>query len=322
MIFENETELKDRVEELCGRKIYGRPIITEDTTEYMSIHGGMILRLDGQDYFVKGEATEGRFGIDEQPKYWVKYTVDLKTGERKVIKLAFYEDFTSRIGPFLVRGSRSPEKESRILEIIKGHPSFMQGKTVHDKPGNLVRILDFIKGKNLYAHINELPEDHETYYHEILPGIMSKLLKAISAINALEDKGEHHGDIRTDHLIIEKETEKLVWIDYDFEISHADFDLWSLGGLLLYVIGKGDHTFHGVQKKPSQYPGLLRGATFSPGDSMIILSNRITNLKQLFPYIPENLNQFLKNFSMNTEKFYESVDEILDGLKEIFPSET
>jgi hypothetical protein len=44
-----------------------------------------VLRRAGNDYLVAGNAREGRFGIDEQPKFWVKSAIELKTGVRKCI---------------------------------------------------------------------------------------------------------------------------------------------------------------------------------------------------------------------------------------------
>jgi hypothetical protein len=37
----------------------------------MSIDGGDVMRLAGNGYLVSGNAQEGRFGIDDQPKYWM-----------------------------------------------------------------------------------------------------------------------------------------------------------------------------------------------------------------------------------------------------------
>ena len=44
----------------------------------MSIDGGDVLRLAGNDYLVLGNAREGRFGIDDQPKFWVKSAIEKK----------------------------------------------------------------------------------------------------------------------------------------------------------------------------------------------------------------------------------------------------
>lgn len=318
MIFDDERELKKRVESLTGRVIYGRPEIKEDTTHYMSIHGGMILRLDGNDYFVTGDATEGRFGIDDQPKFWVKYAVDLETGARKIIKLTFYEEFKSRIGPLLIRGKRRPEKEAQVLKTVKGDPRFMQGYTIRDSVDNLVNMIDFVQGKSLYMHIAHLGMDHEQYFHNELPGIMKKLIVSFEAINFLLERGEHHGDIRPDHIIIDSETGRYVWIDFDFEISHTDYDLWGLGELLIFVVGNGFHTHHSLIRNPEVHILNPDGFTLTEDDSFLFVRNQIANLGKLFPYIPQNLNRVLLSFSRGTSFFYEDVASLISDLKEIF----
>ncbi len=318
MIFNDERQLKERVEDLTGRKITGRPRITGDTTHYMNIHGGMVLRLDGKDYFVMGDATEGRFGLDEQPKFWVKYAVDLESGARKIIKLSFYEEFASRIGPILIRGQRRPEKEARVLDAVRGKPGFMQGYSLRDKAGNLVRMIDFVQGKSLYNYIYDILEDHETYFLNTLPDIMDKLIECFEAIDYLIQKGEHHGDIRPDHIIIEPGTGKYVWIDFDFEISHIDYDLWSLGELLIFVVGKGFHTYHSLYRNPTDYPVKLDDLTFSEDDSTLFAKSHIANLGKIFPYIPEKLNLILVNFSRGTTFLYENINSLIQDMREIF----
>lgn len=320
MIFTNENELKDRVRELTGRAMTGTPQILEDTTQYMAINGGMILRLGGNDYYVTGEANEGRFGIEEQPKFWVKYAVDLETGRRKIIKLVFYEEFTSRVGPFLIRGKRSPEKEKRVLEFVKGHPGFMQGIPFNDPAGNLVRIIDFVPGANLFRYLYNLDVNHEYYYHNILPGIMKKLIKAYEALDLLIQNGMHHGDVRADHIIIESDTNNFVWIDFDFEVSHIDFDIWSMGDVLVFAVGKGDHSFQDVFQCPDLYPVDVNKVNLCPDDGLLFFRNQIANLRKIFPYIPEKLNRIMTSFGAGTYFFYESAGALIDDIREIFPS--
>ncbi len=318
MIYENESELRDRVEQLTGRVIRGQVQIKEDTTEYMRIHGGMILRLDGNDYFVMGDATEGRFGIDDQPKFWVKYAMDLTSGERKVIKLVFYESFTSRMGSLLLKGTRSPKKEAQVLDVVRGHPNFMQGYALHDSAGNLVRMVDFVRGPNLYRYLNDLDVPHELYFNKMLPGIMTKLLDCFEAIDFLLSRGQHHGDIRPDHIIIQREFGRHVWIDFDFEISHDDFDLWSLGDVLVFVIGKGAHTYQEVIQYPELYPVRTESLVLTEHDSMMFVKNQIANLRLLFPYIPEKLNRILVSFSAGTTFFYEDTRTLIDEIRDAF----
>ena len=319
MIFKDESEIKERIEELTGRVMPGPLEIKEDTTQYMSIHGGMIVRLGGNDYLITGDATEGRFGIEDQPKFWVKYAVDLETGARKIIKLVFYEYFTSRVGPFLIKGSRNPQKEADVLDVVRGHPNFMQGRLVHDAVGNVVRVIDFVRGSNFYNYINDLEMDHETYFFNVLPAIMKNLVEAFEAIDFLARTGQHHGDVRTDHIIIEAQTGKYVWIDFDFEVSHADFDLWSLGSVLVVAVGKGRQNYQDVMQYPELYPAVKGKLVLYPDDFMLFHKNMIADLRKLFPYIPEKLNQILINFSEGSTFFYENISSLIEDIREVFP---
>lgn len=316
MIFPDEARLKERIKELEGRVGSGPLKIHSDTTNFMAVMPGDVLRLGGNDYYIRGHAVEGRFGIDEQPKFWVKYGVDLGTGERKVIKLVFYEDFTTRIGPFLLKAHRSPEKESRILDKTSKHPHFMHGVTIADESGNPVRIIDFVRGVNLYRKILRIKDDHETYFNEMLPGILEKLIPAFEAIAFLRDNGEQHGDIRNDHVIISADDERYVWIDFDYQVGHTDYDIWSLGNLFSFIIGKGSITASDTEKYPDTFPGLRQGARLDHEDALMVHPHRIANLKKLYPYIPEPINIVLKNFSVGTERFYEDMGTLISETKE------
>jgi len=315
VIIENEQEIKDRVIELTGRKIYGRVQIVEDTTDYMRIAGGMILRIAGNDYFITGDAREGRFGIDDQPKFWVKYAFDLESGERKIIKMVFYEDFTTRQGVFLIKCSRSPKKEAHCLELMKGHPRFMQGDSVRDKEGNLVRIIEFIKGKSLYVWLSEFEMEHEQYFYEVFPGIMDEVVECIDALRLLEERGEHHGDVRNDHIYIDKDTGLYRWIDFDYEVSYEDYDVWSCGNIINFVTAKRIISFQQVNDHPERFPD-CSSCSLSADDALLFYKYRVANLKKLYPYIPDKLNRILMNFSLNTYYFYENFDDLLYELKE------
>lgn len=301
--------------EITDRKVYGRLQVVEDTTDYMSLTGGMVLRIEGNDYFITGEATEGRFGIDDQPKFWVKFGYDLEDGARKVIKLVFYEDFTSREGVFLIKGHRSPTKEAHCIELMKDHPRFMQGVAVRDRAGNLVRVLDFVKGKSLFVTLTELKMDHEHYFHQVFPGVMGQVIECISALEELEAKGEHHGDVRNDHIIIDKDTGVYKWIDFDFDVSYEDYDIWSCGNIITFAVAKRVISFQEVMRHPQHFPD-CGDCTLTADDALLFYKYRVANLRKLFPYIPEKLNRILMNFSQSTYFFYDTYADLISDLKE------
>jgi hypothetical protein len=312
MIFENVEELRARAQAVIGRKIYSLPKITDDTSNYMQISNGSVLRLGGQDYYITGEATEGRFGISDQPKYWVKYAYELESGARKIIKLVFHESFTTTMGFFTFRLTRNPDKESRVLEVVKGDARFMQGETLRDAKGNNVRIIDFIRGKTMYNTLATLPQKHEEYYYETLPTVLTKLAGCLDALEFLHENGLQHGDVRNDHILIERDSEVFRWIDFDYEVNYGDYDVWSVGNLLTYVVGKGIHTCRDVslvcaESEPS----------VGPDDALLMFRHRLANIRKLYPYVSEDLNEMMMRFATSTVDFYEDVATISRDLRSI-----
>jgi hypothetical protein len=135
-----------------------------DATDFYRVSYGDVLILADRAYLILNNAKEGRFGLDDQEKFWVKRAVDLESGQRKIIKLVFFEAFTAHIGDTAFDCFRSPRKEARILEKVAGHPHFMHGFATTDSRGNIIRVLDFIYGKSLFDTIEDLPGSHETYF--------------------------------------------------------------------------------------------------------------------------------------------------------------
>lgn len=315
MIFEDLQQLKERIQALTPRRVRDALIIHEDTSAYVEIEGGSVLRVGGTDYFILGNAREGRFGIDDQPKFWVKYAIDLETGQQKIIKLVFHEHFVTNVGLVRVRCKRNPHKESAVLDLVRGNDRFMQGVTVVDPSGNAIRVIDFIRGKSLYQVLEDSDMPHEKYWFEVLPGIMHELIACIDAMADLHAHGQHHGDIRNDHIIIERESARYRWIDFDYEVNFSDYDVWSMGNVITYVVGKGMHTFREVNRHPSSYapsPGL------TDDDALVLYRHRVANLRKLFPYIPRELNDVLMRFSMGTAEPYEDLKRQARDLEAVF----
>ncbi len=320
MIFEHPQALRQRIFEVTSREASGKLQIVEDTSEFMSIDPGDVLRLAGNDYLVLSHAREGRFGIDDQPKFWVKSSMDLTHGSRKIIKMVFEETFNSRIGEIVFRCLRSPEKEAAILSRMSGHPNFMQGRSVRDAVGNLVRIIDFIPGPSLYAYLRRVEMTHEVYYQTKLHEIMQPVMECIEAIAHLHKQGLHHGDIRADHLILKNKTDTCVWIDFDYEVDNPDYDLFCLGNVLLQVVGKGRHSLDDIRLQPSDYPDFNKALTSS--DMSLMFRHRVANLRKLYPYISGALNEILMRFSAGATSPYKNVDSLLKDLRSIYPSGT
>jgi hypothetical protein len=313
----DQSELERRIEELTGRPAKPPLRIITDTTDFMNIWGGHVIHLADRFFLVARDMKEGRFGIDDQPKFWVKKALDLESGEDKILKLAFHEEFSIRIGLLRMRSYRDPLKEGELLEVVRGDMRFMQGWTVEDECGNPVRVIDFIRGRNLYQHLRDLRMDHHAYFHTVFPEILNRLVGAFEAIAMIHERGYHHGDIRNDHLLIDSQTGEFRWIDYDFCQDIPDYDVWSLGNILLYAVGKGEYTFHEVAAGRLQ---LAPGIQLTKQDASAFFVHRIMNLAKLFPWIPPALSDILMRFSYGTQVFYETVEDLLDDLRPVVQS--
>ena len=286
-----------------------------DTTDFYSIDYGDQILIGGKCFTVLGFARETRFGI-EDPKFWVKRVVESTTGERKIIKLTFFESYETSIGGVKIRCFRNPAKEGKILELVKHHASFMQGEAMLDAKGNIVRILDVIRGPSFFNYIDRFRMRYEDFFQRVLPGILKEVVRAFEGIRFLHVNGFKHGDIRNDHIIIDRSSGNYVWIDfdYDYEATENPFglDIFGLGNILIYSIGKGFHHLPMISSDRKIYGNLVD--RIEPEDFSLLNKRRFINLRKLFPIIPKMLNDVLMHFSQGTDVYYEFVDELLEDL--------
>lgn len=353
----NEKDIKYMISKAAGvDKIPKRLRIIYNTTEFFNIDYDDVLILQDRPFFIRNCCKEGRFGIGEQDKYWVRRAIDLESGDLKIIKMVYHENFNIRVGNLNIDFVRSPRKEGRILNKVKGHPNFMQGITLTDDAGNLIRIVDFIKGCSWHGLIPQLGKSHEDYYINYLPKILSEFHQLIKAIGFLHRHGELHGDIRVDHILksqgdsqmsqgdshvpqddsyipqcdsqitIESGVNK--WIDFDYSYmmhgeSHFGFDLFGILDILLYLVGRGYVTFQSLTTLLNDIEFGSRPATFgsrpatlNESDMNILVKGRIVNLRKIYPYISERLNKILLYISIGHDDFYDSTEQITHDLKE------
>ncbi len=313
----SQDELKDRIAHWIGPKRVPKKIKTvTDTSDFFRVDYDDVLMLNGRPYLARHNQKEGRFGLDDEPKFWVRHAIDLLTGESKIIKMVFHEQFSVHVGGITFHCIRSPRKEARILETVKEHPHFMHGFAVKDSAGNLIRIIDYIKGKKLHVTIPELGSSHEDYFMNHFPSVFDTFIELVKAIQFLHDRGEKHGDIRADHLIQDKDTGTYKWIDFDFNYVHREnffgYDLFGLGNILSYVTARGEVTLQKLREEESPVLDHL-----SSHDMNIIFNHRVVNLKKVYPYIPASLNLVLLHFSIGSNVFYENTAQFLSDLMEV-----
>jgi len=289
------------------------PVVHTDATDFFRIGYGDVLMLNGTPYLIRQNAKEGRFGLDDEEKFWVKRSVDLDSGERKIIKLVFYERFTSHVGGIAFQCFRSPKKEARILALVRGHSHFMQGFSAEDAAGNPLRVVDIIVGPTLPTMVNKIQGDHETYFHEHFPNILDHFIRSVEAIRFLHAHGEKHGDVRRDHIFVDRDTGAYRWIDFDFNYAHREniygYDLFGLGNILIYLAGRGDLLIQDLIRE--KHPSL---DSLVEEDRNIVFHNRMANLKKIYPYLPEALNRILLHFSKGANWFYEHTNQLLEDL--------
>lgn len=298
------------------RKVTEEMKIVTDTTDFMKLDNGDVLILGNDPYLILRNEKERGFGMDDDPKFWVKRVIDLKNDTKKIVKLVFHEEFIQKMGEFDVQFYRSPIKEARVLDAIEGNPFFMQGTSVNDVKENNVRIIDFINGTPLDAIIESSEESHEFYFHETLPKFLPDLLDCLEALGVLHEKGFVHGDVRWDHVYLDRDINTFRWIDYDYNYQFPEnpfgADIFGLGKIIASVFGKGVLLYYDLKNNP-QYEKILNTLTME--DFSLLDRNRFVNLKKLYPYIPVELNNVLLNFSGYASNFYLSVNELFSDLR-------
>lgn len=289
--------------------------ILTDTTSFYDINYNDLILLDNKYYRVIGNAKEVRFGI-EDPKFWVKRVIETQTNQKKIIKLVFYETFETTLGGIKIKCFRDPEKEAAILKLVEDNPFFMHGISTKDSKGNNVRIIDVVRGTNLFVYIESLNMQHEQYFQTLFPDILKQLVKAFEAIRFLHVNGFKHGDIRNDHIIIEHNTGNYVWIDFDYNYFTPEnpfsLDLFGMCNILLNTVGKGFHLYYSIMHDSLQYKDLQNRIVID--DFSLLDRSRLLNLKKLYSYIPNKLNDILMHFSSGASIFYETADEFIDDL--------
>jgi hypothetical protein len=311
-----EDDLREMMARRAGLTSPPRKIrVVTDTSDFFRVDYDDVVVLEDRPFFVRNYEREGRFGIDDEPKFWVRKAVDLLSGKPMILKMVFHERFTVTVGGVAFECIRSPRKEARVLELVRGHPGFMQGVTRRDSAGNLVRVIDYIQGEKLPDIVHGLGRGHEDYFRNHFPSLLEEFITLVRAIGMLHGHGERHGDIRRDHIIRDRETGRFRWIDFDFDYYHVEnafgYDLFGLGNVLVFLAGRGDMT---VQWLRRHEPGLMGRITHE--DVNVVFRNRVVNLRKLYPYVPGALNDVLMRFSAGAEVFYDETGQLLEDLGE------
>ncbi len=137
-------------------------------------------------------------------------------------------------------------------------------------------------------------------------------MSSIQAIRFLHEHGERHGDIRRDHVLVDKDDGRYRWIDFDFNYRHREniygYDMFGLGNILAFLVGKGDVLTADLEKQG--HPGFADGCG---GGFQYRFSQPGGQPEKIFPYIPESLNRVLMHFSEGGECFLRTYFTIAVG---------
>ncbi len=299
------------------RSLRRKPRICTDTSDFSNIDYGDIIHVDGRYLLVVGYTREGRFGVDEQPKQWVPRVYDLVSGERCIVKLVFHENYTIRFGELAVTCYRSPEKEAQVIELTRGNPTFMQGYSTLDEADNLVRILDVVDGRRLDRVAYSLGRNHRDYFENHLPSLLRRFMATVRGVALLHSHGLKHGDIRRDHIFVNRSDGHFCWIDFDYDFYLPErpyaMDLFGLGNVLLFLVGQGAFRRNALLINPAFGKPVFD--TIKEDDLALIAQDRVFNLKKIYPYVSHELNDILLHFSLGTDVMYDTVEEFEQDLE-------
>jgi hypothetical protein len=303
--------IQRQVRHFAKRSLRERICIFTDTTDFMAIDRDHVVELDGELFLVTCTEKEKRFGLEDEPKFWVKRALALGTGRTHILKMVFHEVFLVGIRERSIRCERNAEKEGRVLEVMRGDPRFMQGRVALDACGNVVRVIDFIEGVDFLNHLDALDLPHEQYFHTELRPVLANIIESFRGIQQLHEAGLCHGDIRNDHILVEGQTGRFVWIDFDLAQKDMEFDVWSLGNILHCVLARGFVTFRDVhESNPEAFARLMSE------DASVFFPHRVMNLRKVYPYLPAKLNDVLLRYSVGCHVPYERVSQVVEDLED------
>lgn len=287
--------------------------VLDDTSDFFRVEYDDVLILADRLFWIRSYEREGRFGLDDEPKHWVRRAIDLEDGSTKVLKMVFHEEFDTKVGDVVIKCFRSPKKEGRILDLVAEHPNFMHGYWVEDSAGNNVRIIEYISGRLFADIVVKYGSNHEDYFYNYFPKVLDQYIELVQAIKFLHDNGEKHGDIRRDHILFDASQQVNRWIDFDYNYMHGEamwsFDLLGLGNIIIFLVGRGDVLVPDLYHNQRDLFDSLWGE-----DLNISYKNRVANLKKIYGYIPDSLNRILLHFSYGAQIFYENTQQMLDDL--------
>ena len=155
------------------------------------------------EFIIKEKLGQGAFGS-------VKLGINKQTGEKVAIKIL--EKSKLKRNADKIRLGR----EISILKKLR-HPNIVQLYSVIETAHQILLIMEYIKGQELYQHIlmnKRMSEEEACFYFK----------QIISGIEYLQKLKISHRDIKTENILIEQNTKKIKIIDFGLSNTYGDKD--------------------------------------------------------------------------------------------------
>ena len=276
-----------------------------------------VVILGGVPYFVRNNEREGRFGLEDEPKFWVKRSINLLTGETEGPEVGLQGALRGQDREPRVRMRAEPPEGGADPGTGPRQGGFHAGDDgagLRRPPASHPRLHPRQDALPDRAHCSG--QDHEDFFYDHFPIVLDEYVGIVEAIRFLHQSGEKHGDIRRDHLIKDETTGRYRWIDYDFNYRHGEsrfaYDLFGLGNILVFITGRGDVTTNRLLAAGARHPG--------PADRRRC-EHRVPQPRRqsekdlsLHPRIPEPGAACI--FPRGPQVYYETTEELLEDLGE------
>ncbi len=85
----SEKELLRMIKQWVSRDRVPKRVRVKYTADFFRVDYDDVVVLNDVPYFIRNNEREGRFGIDDEQKFWVKRALNLVTGDVKILKWVF-----------------------------------------------------------------------------------------------------------------------------------------------------------------------------------------------------------------------------------------
>ena len=153
------------------------------------------------EFIIKEKLGEGAFGA-------VHLGVNIQTGEKVAIKILE----KSRL--FRYEDKVRLEREIEILKKVK-HPNIVQLYGIIETDRQILLIMEYIKGQELYQYIllkKKLPEEEACLYFQ-------QIISGLEYLNKLKIA---HRDIKSENILIEQNSKTIKIIDFGLSNTYGD----------------------------------------------------------------------------------------------------